>query len=280
MSQFDGNAAFAGGGFMPSQTNQGGESSLTPSKNRESQTLLPLTIKQINYALQSSDDRTSLTIDGVGVNTVTLVGRVCNKSGQITEFRFVLDDGTGTIECTKWLHEPADSMAVESIMNGMYVRLYGQLKGFQGKKTLSIFSLRPVTDFNEIAHHFIECIYVHLYNSKLQHTQHTQASIPNQQHALNSIQITPTKGYQAQAIPPNHFSGQHYNGQKSAHDLVLEFLALPTIRAMEGGISCETIAKQLGVSLDKEVIPALDVLSGEGLIYEGLPKHYKICSDG
>ena len=24
----------------------------------------------------------------------------------------------------------------------MYVRLYGQLKGFQGKKTLSIFSLR------------------------------------------------------------------------------------------------------------------------------------------
>jgi hypothetical protein len=33
---------------------------------------------------------------------VTLVGRVCNKSGQITEFKFVLDDGTGTIECTKW----------------------------------------------------------------------------------------------------------------------------------------------------------------------------------
>lgn len=275
-NQFDGNAAFAGGGFMPSQTNQGGESSLTPSKNRESQTLLPLTIKQINHALQSSDDRTGLTIDGVGVNTVTLVGRVCNKSGQITEFKFVLDDGTGTIECTKWLHEPADAMAVESILNGMYVRLYGQLKGFQGK-TLSIFSLRPVTDFNEIASHFIECIYVHLYNSRL---QHTQASIPSQQHAPNSIQITPTKGYQAQAIPPNQFSGQHNNGQKSVQELVLEYLALPTIRELEGGVFCGTIAKQLGVSLDNDVIPALDLLSGEGVIYEGLPKHYKICSDG
>lgn len=276
MSQFDGNAAFSGGGFMPSQANQGGESSLTPSKNRESQTLLPLTIKQINHALQSSDDRTGLTIDGVGVYTVTLVGRVCNKSGQITEFKFVLDDGTGTIECTKWLHEPADAMAVESIMNGMYVRLYGQLKGFHGKQTLSIFSLRPVTDFNEIASHFLECIYVHLYNSKL---QHTQASIPNQQHAPNSIQSTATKGYQAQAIPPNQFSGQQNNGQKSVHDLVLEFLALPTNRAMEGGISCESIANNLGVSLDK-VIPALDVLGSEGLVYEGLPMHYKICSDG
>jgi hypothetical protein len=39
-------------------------------QNRESQTLLPLTIKQINHALQSSDDRTGLTIDGVGVYTV------------------------------------------------------------------------------------------------------------------------------------------------------------------------------------------------------------------
>lgn len=25
---------------------------------------------------------------------------------------------------------------------------------------------RPVTDFNEIASHFIECIYVHIYNTK------------------------------------------------------------------------------------------------------------------
>jgi len=36
--------------------------------------------------------------------------------------------------------------------------------------------------------------------------QHTQASIPTQQHVANSAQITPTKGYQAQAIPPNQVS--------------------------------------------------------------------------
>lgn len=77
-------------------------------------------------------------------------------------------------------------------------------------------------------------------------------------------------------------------------------------RELEGGVFCGTIAKQLGVSLDNDVMsvfslalphlscwrsyvfwllilfcrPALDLLSGEGVIYEGLPKHYKICSDG
>lgn len=35
-----------------------------------------------------------------------------------------------------------------------------------------------------------------------------QASIPNQQHVPNSTQITPTKGYQAQAMPPNQVSGR------------------------------------------------------------------------
>jgi hypothetical protein len=36
--------------------------------------------------------------------------------------------------------------------------------------------------------------------------QRIQASIPNQQHAPNSTQITPTKGYQAQAVAANQVS--------------------------------------------------------------------------
>ncbi|KAJ1433479.1 Nucleic acid-binding, OB-fold [Sesbania bispinosa] len=184
-SQFDGNAAFSGGGFMPSQATQGPDTSPFPSKNRDAQSLLPLTIKQIHDAAQSSDDKANLIIDGVDVNNVTLVGRVCNKAGRITDVTFVLDDGTGRIECNKW----------------------------------------PVTDFNEVATHFIDCIYVHLYNSRL---RHLQASVPIQQHVANSAPITPTKGYQAQAVPPNQFSGQHNNGQKSVELMILDILHLPT----------------------------------------------------
>ncbi|XP_050883761.1 replication protein A 32 kDa subunit B isoform X2 [Lathyrus oleraceus] len=217
-SQFDGNAAFSGGGFMP-QSTPVSDSPLTPSKNRDTQALLPLTIKQINDALQSCDDRANLTIVGVDVGTISLVGRICNKSEHVTDVKFVLDDGTGMIECTKWLQEPADSIQVESIL--------------------------PVTDFNEIAHHFIDCIYVHLYNSKL------RASTPNQHHAPNSTQITPTKGYQPQVIPPNQFSGQHNDGQKSVEVSVLDVLHLPANRIKDEGTSVDVIAQLVGIPMDK-----------------------------
>ncbi|KAF7815244.1 replication protein A 32 kDa subunit B-like [Senna tora] len=143
-SEFDDDdaAAFAGGGFMPSQATQGPDSSFYSSKNRDAQVLLPLTIKQISDAFQSSDDKSNMIIDGVDVTNVTLVGRVCNKAGRITDVAFVLDDGTGRIECNKWLQEAVDSIEMEGISDGMYVRLHGHLKGFQGKMTVNVFSLR------------------------------------------------------------------------------------------------------------------------------------------
>lgn len=42
-------------------------------QNRESQGLLPLTVKQISEALQASDDKANFFIDGVDVNNVGFV---------------------------------------------------------------------------------------------------------------------------------------------------------------------------------------------------------------
>ncbi|KAL1335382.1 hypothetical protein HN51_064289 [Arachis hypogaea] len=272
-SQFDGNAAFSGGGFMPSQTTQSHDSSstFTTSRNRDAQSLLPLTVKQINDAYNSSDNKSNLIVDGVDVNTVTLVGRVCNKNGMITEVHFVLDDGTGRIECNKWLQEAAESNEVDGIMDGVYVRLHGQLKGLNGKRILNVFSFRPVTDFNEIASHFIECIYVHLYNSKL------KAAVPNQQHVTNSTPITPTKGYQV--LPPNQFSGLHNNGQPRFEEMVLDFLHLPPHSASEGGVSIKLIEEQLRLPKDKLML-AIKNLIDEGQIYEAISDHYKSTING
>ncbi|KAG4970110.1 hypothetical protein JHK85_036531 [Glycine max] len=224
-SQFDGNAAFSGGGFMPSQTTQGPDSSFVPSKNRDAQSLLPLTVKQIYDASQSSDDKINLIIDGVDVTNVTLVGRVSNKAGRITDVTFVLDDVmSDDFLFTCRLHEAVDTNEAEAIL--------------------------PVTDFNEIASHFTDCIYVHLYNSKL------RTSVPNQQH---SSPIPPTIGYQAQVVPPtNQFSDQHVNGQKgvTVEAMVLDFLHHPANRL------------------------AVKNLIDEGAIYETIGDHYKSIING
>ncbi|KAL0309467.1 UNVERIFIED_CONTAM: Replication protein A subunit B, partial [Sesamum radiatum] len=101
-SQFDGNAAFSGGGFMPSQATQTTDPGFSPVKNREAQALLPLTVKQISEAFQASDDKGNFLIDGVDVNNVKLVGMLYEKTERVTDVSFVLDDGTGRIDCHRW----------------------------------------------------------------------------------------------------------------------------------------------------------------------------------
>ncbi|XP_030955136.1 replication protein A 32 kDa subunit B-like [Quercus lobata] len=276
-SEFDGSAAFSGGGFMPSQATQAPDPSFSTSKNRDSQSLLPLTVKQINEALLTSDDKSNFSIDGVEVNNVTLVGRVCNRTGRVTDVTFLLDDGTGRIECNKWVQEFVDSNEVEGILEGMYVRIHGHLKGFLGKRSLNVFSIRPITDFNEIASHFIDCIYVHLYNSRLRKLQGvgvtTQPQMPNPS-------STPMMGHQATSV--NQLSSQYGNvgGQKNIEQMVLDFLQLPASNADEKGVHRDFIAQQLRVSVDKLML-AIQNLVEEGMIYSTTDDfHFKSTING
>ncbi|XP_057496011.1 replication protein A 32 kDa subunit B-like isoform X3 [Actinidia eriantha] len=250
-SQFDGNAAFAGGGFMP-QSTQSADPSFSPAKNRDTQPLVPLTVKQISQAFQSSDDKSNFLIDGIDVNNATLVGMVFNKAERITDVSFVLDDGTGRIDCIRWVNEAVDTKEMEEISDGMYVRVHGHLKGFQGKKQLVVFSIRPLTDYNEIAYHFVECMYVHVDNTKLQKAQ-GGVTTPNMP---NSTVSTPSKGYQA--APQNLYTG-HYgmDGLKGIDQMVIDYLQQP---------SC---------------LLSIKSLEDEGLVYSTIDEyHFKSTGNG
>ncbi|XP_028758898.1 replication protein A 32 kDa subunit B-like isoform X2 [Neltuma alba] len=161
-------------------------------------------------------------------------------------------------------------MGLEDDRDGMYVRLHGHLKGFQGKRNLNVFSFRLLSDFNEMASHFIDCICAHLYNTRIRN------SVPNQQSMNNSLPINPTRGYQA--APSNQFSGQH-KGQKSVEDMVLEILRLPSNRAKEEGVSRDLIALHLGLPLDKLMLSIKNLVE-EGAIYEAIADHYKSIING
>ncbi|XP_034699086.1 replication protein A 32 kDa subunit A-like isoform X1 [Vitis riparia] len=273
-SQFDGNAAFSGGGFMPSQATQAAEPGFSPARNRDTQALLPLTVKQISEAFLSSDDKSNFLIDGVEVNNVTLVGMVFNKAERVTDVGFMLDDGTGRIDCNRWVNEAVDTKEMEGILDGMYVRVHGHLKGFQGKRHLNVFSIRPVTDFNEIASHFIECIYVHVYNTK----SRVQAGGPTQSHVTNPAIGTPLKGYQASQ--PNQFSGQYGAGLKGVDQLVIDYLQQPQSLARDQGVGRDELAQQLNVPVDK-IMESIRSLEEEGLIYSTIDEwHYKSTGNG
>ncbi|EEF31344.1 conserved hypothetical protein, partial [Ricinus communis] len=77
----------------------------------------------------------------------------------------------------------------------------------------------PITDFNEITSHFIECIYVHFYNTKIR-------GATTQPQLASSTMNTPLKGYQTG--PQNQasaFSGA--DGVNNVGQLILNFLQQP-----------------------------------------------------
>ncbi|KAK1317675.1 Replication protein A 32 kDa subunit A [Acorus calamus] len=140
-SQNDGNSLFSGGGFMPSQATQTPDSGVSPAKSRGTQGVLPLTVKQISEAFHSSDEKSGFVIDGVDASNVRLLGMVTKKMERVTDVSFTLDDGTGRIDVNRWVNEAAETNEMAAITNGMYVKVNGNLKGFQGKRHVVAFSV-------------------------------------------------------------------------------------------------------------------------------------------
>ncbi|KAK9012681.1 hypothetical protein V6N11_040720 [Hibiscus sabdariffa] len=296
----DGNAAFSGGGFMPSQATQP-VSDRPSSKNSDARCLVPLTVKQLKDLSRVGES--GISIDG---NDILLVGMVSKIDNAVSDCTFRVDDGTGWVECTKWIHEHVDSAEVDAISVGMYVRVCGQLKCIQSRRTLHAFSIRPVTDFNEIVNHFIECIYVHLYNIKLR-----AGGMTTQPQAVNSDFGNSIKGYGYQTNFTSQYSGQYYTDEqiRGVSSRVLQFLRRPAcllseqysegkvirlvfdeiyslcvgqgwlslshvFSASETGASSDVVARELNVSYDK-IRKSLDFLVAEGLVYTTTDDHYK-----
>ncbi|KAK8545363.1 hypothetical protein V6N13_066649 [Hibiscus sabdariffa] len=262
-SQFD--------GFTPSQFPN---STPSPARlSRDTQGLVPATVKMISEASQSGDEKSNFIIDGVDVANVTAVGMAFNKNSRPSDIRFQLDDGTGRIECIRWITEKIDTREMDALEDGTYVRVNGHLQSYQGKKQLSAFSVRLVTNFDEVTCHFIECIHFHLQNSKAQ----SQGAALASQKADSSFS-TPVRGASSghQSALSNDFSMQYNSdGLKSFDKMVLNYLQQPSNIDREMGVHVDELSQQLKVPVAK-IKDAIEFLEREGLVYSSIDDyHYK-----
>ncbi|KHN31839.1 Replication factor A protein 2 [Glycine soja] len=279
-SQFDATTAFSGGGFTSSQPSTLNDSSPAPSNSRETPGLVPVTVKQISEASQSGDEKSNFVINGVDLNNVTLVGMMFEKVERNTDVSFVLDDGTGRIKCRRWINEAFDTKEMEAVMNDMYVRVYGHLKSFQGVKQLVAFSVRqPVTNFDEIPFHFIDCIHNHL-RSKIKVEGITSAN-PSSGSSLE----TPVKSAPNRSQASNPVCAQHsVDGLKGIDKLVMDYLEQhsdrrvthPTFYLSDGrGIHVDELSRELKLPIEKIKL-SLKTLADDGEIYSTIDDdHYK-----
>ncbi|KZV27391.1 replication protein A 32 kDa subunit A-like [Dorcoceras hygrometricum] len=228
------------GGFISSQTS---DPSPTSAKSRDNQPMYPVTVKKLVEASPSADDKSGYLIDGVDVYNVKLVGMTYDKSERVTDVSFMIDDGTGRIGCHRWINDPQDTKEVEGLTDGTYVRVHGHLKSVKGKRQVVVYAIRPVTNYNEIATHFLECIHAHC----------SGPSIKNDVSGSSSSSLVSGTPHPYNASSTSQIS-QEYNldGLGSIDKMVLDYLQQPS--------SLET----------------MESLESEGLVYSTIDEfHYK-----
>nr|XP_010929263.1 replication protein A 32 kDa subunit B isoform X5 [Elaeis guineensis] len=246
-SQFDGTSSlFAGVSIMPSQATQATDpSSYYPAK-------------------------------------VRLLGLVMNKAESDADVSFTLDDGTGRIDINRWINEFTDANELAAIQNGMYVRVNARMKGFQGKR--HAFSVRPVTDFNDIVLHFIECIYVHVENTRLKALACRERGVPAWMQP-NPITRTPfsnrVKGCDAPLTNQSSaFSSMNRSGN-DVYNLVLGVFQEPAILSgREQGLHVDEVIAILGLPTH-DVMDAVNYHVDLGHIYSTIDEyHFKSACNG
>uniref|UniRef100_A0A453P547 Uncharacterized protein n=1 Tax=Aegilops tauschii subsp. strangulata TaxID=200361 RepID=A0A453P547_AEGTS len=88
-------------------------------------------------------------------------------------------------------NETSDNTEMGLVKDGDYVIVNGGLKGFQGKRHIVAYSVRLVTNYNDITHHFLYCIYVHL-------------DLAKAKKSATQPQVTANASTWNQAPPPNN----------------------------------------------------------------------------
>ncbi|AQK81294.1 OB-fold nucleic acid binding domain containing protein [Zea mays] len=166
---------FAGPAIVPSQhataaPDNSAVATPSPAKSRDprfsgsASTTVRHIARSFAAADATGDGDLVIPIDGVDATNVWILGRVVSVVNMEASVSFTLDDGTGKIALTRWIAEDIDAKEVAFVQNGIYLKVQVTLVGFQTKQYGFARAIRPVTNFNEVALHFIECIYLHLEN--------------------------------------------------------------------------------------------------------------------
>lgn len=181
---FGGMDAGGGGGFMTEEKSAGKESgqkviSVTPSllpvlsltvtmQSRDKQSLLPLTIKQIN-SIRAVDD--VFRVDDVELHMLKIIGTLLMPQEHSTNFTFRLNDCTGTMECKQWIEKEASAYGkIKALREGAMVKVIGNLREYEGRVHVLVYDVSPLEDWNELTLHMLDVI--------LTHCQRTKGPIP------------------------------------------------------------------------------------------------------
>mmetsp|Transcript_45041 Transcript_45041/g.40296 ORF Transcript_45041/g.40296 Transcript_45041/m.40296 type:complete len:314 (+) Transcript_45041:131-1072(+) len=298
-SQFGG-SQIGGGGFM--NNNENFNSSNKPQSNRavipyDQRKLSQITIKQIKTAPPIQPDE-NLKIDGVDISQVSMIAQIVSIDIQTSHTTLKINDFTGTLDAKKWTNDnQPQSMGNDDSMNlveGRWVKIIGRINHYAGRCSINVFEIIPITDFNDITHHFLECVYAHLEYTvghlnpeKKQRQQQSNNNMndqsnynQNNQNNNNNNNNNNYYGNNTNSMNMGMGMNNNNNGLPVIQNKILQVINVPEYENSDAGCNVEIIFQKLSGEDVNAIRDAIDQLSDAGYIYSTVDdEHYKYSGD-
>lgn len=272
------------GGGTESKDINGSASKPDKKASRERQSLLPLTIKQLHSIVE--EDGTN-KLDGVEVFTVRIVGTVLNTDSHATNVMYTISDGTGTVECKRFVEKDdhGSDPRFPDCQPHTLVRVNGNIRIYDGRKSLMIYAMTPIMDWNELTHHNLEIIHSHLARTRgpLQQTQqagarssHVKTEAHGQPQSHGNFMMGAAPGAPAGMSLNRQADNSNADPQKVLRDQILSVYRTtgddnngPNFQEVMVGLS------RIGVNINmNQLMREVDHLSSEGQLYTTIDEHH------
>jgi len=283
-----------GGGFVSNDSGMGGDGGgksqqrVIPYDERK---LSQVTIKQILTAPAPQPDE-ALFIDGQEISQLQMVAQIQSIDCQSSHTSYRINDMTGSLDAKQWSN---DNQVTDTsgLGQGAWVRIFGRINVYQGRCSINVFEIAPITDFNDITLHFTECIYSHLANTTATEKGPSQPQQQQQQNqggwnGQQQQQQQQNQGggwnqNQNQNQQPRHGGNGNGNGGAgdSLQNKILNIIRSPEFENSETGCDVSVLFSRLGNEDVNAIRAAIDQLSDSGMIYSTVDdEHYKFSGDG
>lgn len=248
--------AGGGGGFNASSPPSSAGGNRGTRKSYDEQTIQPVSI---GMCLSARGDDSGLELtDGRSLHHIKIVAAVRGVSDFSTNHVFDVEDGTGRIDVKQWTDTNDNTVQVQirasASREHRYIVVIGQLKDFDGKKTILADSIRSVATGNELTHHLLEVVYV----------------AESYKRRNSFINAGPPTGF-GQPIAGTPLVSSAADGDMK--DVVLN--SIQTLGDTEQGIHIDELVQRLGAKFPEQQVRAVvNDLSGEGMIYSTIDENY------
>jgi replication factor A2 len=184
--------------------------------------------------------------DGRPLHHVKLVGAVRSVDNLSTNISYEIEDGTGLIEVKQWMDDN-DCTAVQeekelAARDAQYLRIIGQIKDYDGKKSLVAHSIRKIQNGDQLTHHMLEVVYS---SQKYQRAERIGGMAPpiSMQHTVSTpIQADNNDGLKDQII--NYFKVEGEKLEVGAPVIKLVHLLAGTYREHDVRAAIEDLASE------------------------------------